>query len=140
MEVRMNIQRFLIGITLINLMLLMFLLLQTRRIETRNMGSVLRGSSLEIVDDQNRVRASIKIQPVDPKDKTDAARAYPDTVILRLVDEEGRPYVKLGGSKEGSGLALIGLTDKTHALLKADGKRTLLKLSNDDGHEQFVKP
>lgn len=53
----MKIQRFLVAITFVNLRLLMFLLVQIRRVEAGSIAPVLRGSALEIVDDQGRVRA-----------------------------------------------------------------------------------
>ncbi|MFY9553893.1 MAG: hypothetical protein WAV47_04130, partial [Blastocatellia bacterium] len=90
----MKIQRFLIALTIINLGLTMFLLAQTRRVdagsaEARGVGPgspapVLRGSSLEIVDDQGRVRASIKLHAADPKYKwPDGKTGYPETVMFR---------------------------------------------------------
>src|SRR6185295_7955128 len=114
----MKIQRILIALTVLNLGLMVFLLTQIRRVEAVSPGnaeagtseaSVLRGSALEIVDDQGRVRASIKIQPGDPNFKMpDGKTGYPATVMFRLIDPNGRPEVKLGASVEGGGLGLIG--------------------------------
>ena len=104
-------QRLTIVLTAINLVLLMFLLAQTRvnigsggvRLWTNIQGSVIRGRSLEIVDDEGRVRASIMVHPGDPT----AAAPSGGTAILRLVDENGRPSVKLATSQKGGGLALV---------------------------------
>jgi hypothetical protein len=102
---------------------------------------VLRGSSLEIVDDQGRVRASIKIHAGDPKFKwPDGKIGYPETVMFRLIDPNGRPEVKIGASVEGGGVGLIGETDITHALLEAQGPDVLLKLTNKAGKQQLIKP
>ena len=97
-------QRLTIVLTVINLVLLVFLLAQTRihigsggvRLWTNMQGSVIRGRSLEIVDDEGRVRASIMVHPGDP------ATAAPSggTAILRLVDENGRPSVKLSTTQK----------------------------------------
>ena len=104
----MTTQRFLIALTLLNLVLLAFLLTRTRlsigpqgiRLWTNADRSVLRGRALEIVDNEGRVRAAINLHP--------ASQAYPETVILRLVDQNGRPSVKLGTSEEKGGqLALV---------------------------------
>lgn len=75
----MKTQRILIALTVINLGLAMFLLAQIRRVDARSVESrgveasgpapVLRGSALEIADDQGRVRASIKLHAADPKFK-----------------------------------------------------------------------
>lgn len=147
----MKIQRILIALTVINLGLAMFLLAQIRRVdagsveargaETDSVAPVLRGHQLEIVDDQGRVRASIKIQPGDPKFKMpDGKIGYPETVMFRLIDPKGRPEVKLGASVEGGGLGLIGETDTTHVLLQADGPDSSLKMTNKDGKQQLIKP
>lgn len=147
----MKIQRILIALTVINLGLAMFLLAQIRRVdagsveargaETDSVAPVLRGRQLEIVDDQGRVRASIKIQPGDPKFKMpDGKIGYPETVMFRLIDPKGRPEVKLGASVEGGGLGLIGETDTTHVLLQADGPDSSLKMTNKDGKQQLIKP
>jgi hypothetical protein len=147
----MKIQRLLIALTVINLGLAIFLLAQIRRAdarsvearggETDNVAPVLRGRELEIVDDQGRVRASIKIHPGDPKFKwPDGRTGYPETVMFRLIDPKGRPEVKLGASVEGAGLGLIGETDTTHVVLQAEGADSSLKLTNKDGRQQLIKP
>ena len=152
----MKIQRVLIGLTVINLGLAMFLLAQIRRVNAGSVDSrgvdsrgvetasplpVLRGSSLEIVDDLGRVRASIKIHAGDPKFKMpDGKIGYPETVMFRLIDPNGRPEVKLGASVEGGGLGIVGETDTTHALLEAQGPDALVKLTNKAGKQQLIKP
>jgi hypothetical protein len=145
----MKTQRILIGLTVINLGLLMFQLTGMRSVEavtpasgeTASPAPVLRGSSLEIVDDQGRVRASIKIHEGDPKFKwPDGKIGYPETVMFRLIDPNGRPEVKIGASVEGGGVGLIGETDITHALLEAQGPDALLKLTNKGGKQQLIKP
>jgi len=146
----MKTQRILIALTVLNLGLMVFLLTQIRRVEAvspshgdanTSGASVLRGSSLEIVDDQGRVRASIKIHPGDPNFKMpDGKTGYPETVMFRLIDPKGRPEVKLGASVEGGGLGLIGETDSTHLILEAQGAESSLKLVNKAGRQQLIKP
>ena len=145
----MKIQRVLIGLTVINLGLAIFLLAQIRRVdagsalgvEAAGPAPVLRGSALEIVDDQGKVRASIKLHPADPTFKMpDGKTGYPETVMFRLIDPNGRPEVKIGASVEGGGIGLIGETDTTHILLKAEGAGTSLKMTNKDGKHQLIKP
>jgi hypothetical protein len=97
---------------------------------------VLRGHALEIVDERGRVRASIQVQPSGTVD----GKPYPETVILRLIDPNGRPFVKLAGSERGAGLGLLGESDTTHLLLKAEGPSTSVKLTNKDGKERLLEP
>jgi len=142
----MKAQRIFIALTIINLALTMFLIFQIRRVDAGTAEAsgtlpVLRGSSLEIVDDQGKVRASIKIHEGDPKFKwPDGKTGYPETVMFRLIDPNGRPEVKIGASIEGGGVGLIGETDITHALLEAQGPDVLLKLTNKAGKQQLIKP
>lgn len=144
----MKIQRLLIAATVFNLGLSIFLLAQIKRVDAgaggmpgANPPAVLRGSSLEIVDEQGRVRASIKLHPGDPNFKMpDGKKGYPETVMFRLIDPNGRPEVKIGASVEGGGVGLVGETDTTHAILQADGPETSLKLTNKAGKQQLIKP
>lgn len=136
----MKIQRLLVALTVANLGLLLFLLAQLRPVEAQGALPVLRGRALEIVDDQGRVRASLKVQPADRTVTMPDGKTYPETVILRLIDANGRPSVKLAMSEQGAGLALVGEADATHVILKAEGAESSLKLANRDGRQQLIKP
>ena len=137
----MRIQKLAIALTALNFLLLIFLLVQNRRAEAQNVAPVLRGRELEIVDDQGRVRASIKVHPADPKVKMpDGTSGYPETVLLRLISSKGRPNVKIAATEDGSGLALGGEADPTYAQILARGSTTFVKLVNKDGREQVIKP
>lgn len=137
----MKIQRLLVVLTVINLGILVFQLTPFRRAEADGVAPVLRGRSLEIVDDHGKVRASIKLHPADPNYKWPNGKVgIPETVMLRLIDANGRPEVKLGASEQGGGLGLIGEFDSAHVILQADGAETSLKLANKDGRQQLVKP
>jgi hypothetical protein len=142
----MKIQRLLMALTLVNLGILMFLLIQIRPVEANSAAPVLRGHALEIVDDHERVRAAIQVLPAGPARRADGSlsgasgKTYPETVLLRLIDPNGRPSVKLGVSEQGAGLGLGGESDPTYVVLKAEGADTLLKLTNKDGRQQLIKP
>jgi hypothetical protein len=64
---------------------------------------VLRGKALEIVDDNGKVRASITLFPAS---KQKDGSIYPETVLLRLITDAGRPAVKISAMSTGSGMAL----------------------------------
>jgi hypothetical protein len=133
----MKISRLLMALTVANLGLLVFLVGQIGSAETGGVEPVLRGRRLEIVDDRGHVRASIIVQPPG---RMPNGEPYPENVILRLIDPNGRPEVKLGGSEQGAGISFVGVTDVTHVLLEAKGTATWLKLANGDGREQVIKP
>ena len=135
----MKIHRLLIALTVVNLGLLLFLLLsQIGPTPANSAAPVVRGRALEIVDDQGRVRASIKVQPAETFKPT--GRKYPETVVLRLIDPNGRPEVKIVASEQGGGLSFVGASDATQVLLEADGTDSSLKLANKDGRQQLIKP
>src|SRR2546421_2807690 len=100
----MKLSGVLVVLTVVNLALLSMLLARGQRAEARNDTGILRGRGLQIVDDQGRVRASITVFPVNPKFKTAEGKPYPETVLLRLINEHGGPNVKLGASTDGAGL------------------------------------
>jgi hypothetical protein len=133
-------------LTLVNLGFVIFLLLhQIGPVEAGSPASVLRGSGLEIVDAQGKVRASIQIVPAGPARMADGSVAkdgkiYPETVLFRLIRPDGRPSVKISTSEQGSGLTLGGGIDPTYIVLDADGGAPSLSLTNKDGRQQFIKP
>jgi hypothetical protein len=122
-----------IALTAANLGLLLFVLLsRTPPAHAEDGLPVLRGRALEILDDEGRVRASILLHA--------AEKGYPETVMLRLIDEHGRPEVKMGASERGGGVSFLGVDDGTQVLLRADGEECSLKLANADGKQQILKP
>jgi len=135
-------QRLTIVLTVINLVLLVFLLAQTRvyigaggirlstNIQGDIQGSVIRGRAIEVVDDEGRVRASIMVHPEDPA----AAAPSGGTAILRLVDENGRPSVKLATTQQGGGgLALVSESQGTYIQLTGRGLAV-----TKDGRQQVI--
>ena len=135
----MKIQRFLVVLTLVNLVVLIFTVAAMRPAVAQGVTPVLRGRSLEIVDDQGRVRASLSVLPAGTSAHGDR---YPETVLLRLITERGRPSVKISTSEEAAGVSLAGPsnTKDTYVMLEAKGTASSLKMKNENGREQIVKP
>ena len=135
----MKVQRLLIVLTLVNLALPIFTLAQIRPAVAEGALPVLRGRALEIVDERGRVRASLNVLPagMQPNGET-----YAETVLLRLITERGRPSVKIGASEQAAGVSLVGPTNTkdTYVILEAKGTASSLRLRNEDGREQIVKP
>ena len=138
----MKAHRPLFALTALNVVVLAVSLAQSGTlVMAQGAAPVLRGRALEIVDDGGRVRASITILPADPNVKMpDGTTGYPETVLLRLINAKGRPNVKIAATETGSGQVLGGNTDPTYIQLLADGSGTTLKLSNQDGRVQVLKP
>jgi hypothetical protein len=136
----MNTQRFVIALTVVNFIVLTFALVRPGTAAEAAPG-VLRGRALEIVDDQGRIRASITVLPADPAVKMpDGTTGYPETVLLRLITSKGRPNVKLATMENGAALVLGGEANPTHVQMLAQGASTFLKLTNQEGRVQLIKP
>jgi hypothetical protein len=141
LEDLMKTQRLLVALTVVNLLILSLSLNRTAPVSAEGAAPVLRGRALEIVDDRGRVRATISVLPADPEFKMpDGTTGYPETVLLRLISPEGRPNVKIGASKRGSGLLLAGEADPTYMQVLSEGASTTLKLSEKKGRERVISP
>jgi hypothetical protein len=141
-EKQMKTQWLAAVLTVVNLILLVFMVTRVQPAVAE--GAVLRGKELQIVDDSGRVRASIKLHPPNKTDKyPDGRVGSPETVMLRLIDENGRPFVKLGGSTEGSGFALAGDSEKrdwSGIQVLAEAKKSSVILTNRDGRKTTLAP
>ena len=134
----MKIQRIAVAVTVINLVLMIFLLARLRPASAQQPQTgltVLRGRGLEIVDSLGKVRASISILPP----VTAGGKLYPQTVLLRLIDSKGGPLVKLGAAEDGGGLNLDdGADGGVQMIARNDG--SFIKVKNQDGKEQVIRP
>lgn len=132
----MKTQRLAIGLTVINLVLLVFLLAQIRRAGAQDIAPVLRGRALQIVDAQGRVRAEILVHGPE----TVNSKTYPETVLFRMADPKSGPVVKLTASEKGSAL---GLSDDATGGIELHANRekgNFLKVVSREGREQVIKP
>lgn len=132
--------RTLYALTCINLALLALGLVQQFGLaHAQSAPTVLRGEALEIVDRQGRVRASISVHPPS---KTSSGEEYPETVLLRLITEKGRPTVKIQSTEPSSGLSFAGPTgtNNSYLILEAKGTNSSLTLRNENGREQVIAP
>jgi hypothetical protein len=53
---------------------------------------------------------------------------------------EGRPNVKLGAGKTGSGLLIAGESDPAYVQVLAEGGETTVRVKNKDGRERVIQP
>ena len=135
----MKLQWSALALTLVNLALLAFSVSALPPADAQGKTPVLRGSGLEIVDDQGRVRASITVMPAG---KSAAGDPYPETVLFRLITERGRPSAKIGVSEQEAGMSLAGPTGTkdTYLILSAKGTSSSIKIRDENGREQVLKP
>lgn len=133
----MRMQRIAIGLTLVNLMLLVFLLAQAHRAGASDIAPVLRGRALQIVDNQDRIRAEILVHGPE----TVNGKTYPDSVLFRMATPQRAPLVKLTASEEGSALRLSDDSEPGGIELYAHrNKGNFVKVVGRDRREQTIKP
>ena len=130
----MRIQGLALVLTVVNLVLLIVLLGQFNPLSAQEPAPVLRGRALQIVDDAGRVRASLSVLPAEDQS--------PETVLLRLITERGRPSVKIGASEESAGVSVAGPsgTTNTWITVKAEGTNSSIVVKSEDGGEQIIQP
>jgi hypothetical protein len=131
---------FLIAITLLNAgMLAMSFMQNHRAASTPGADQILRGRGLQIVDDSGHVRASIQVLPQSrQQDGTMSA----ETVLLRLITEQGRPSVKISTSEQQSGMSLTGPTGTSHTYVQAlaGSSASAVVIKSEDGSERRIEP
>jgi hypothetical protein len=138
----MKTQRLLLVLTLTNLALLIGLiavLAQRRAAAAEELAPMLRGRGLQIVDESGKVRASIAVLPPTKQQNGETSA---ETVLLRLITEQGRPSVKLAASEESAGISLAGPTGtkNTWVTMGSKGTGSWLTLKDENGREQNIKP
>ena len=139
----MRIQRIAIALTVINLLILITAMSRIGSAATTQTVPMLRGRGLEILDDRGKVRAQIIVLPADTAAKTARRQNYPETVLLRLIDPNGRPGVKIGTSVDGSGMSLAGDSERRDwngVQILAESAGTSVKLTNKNGRKQIIAP
>jgi len=117
----MKLSRLLVVLTAVNLAILLFAAVRVLP-KIDEAAPVLRGRALQIVDEQGHVRASISVLPAQTQPN---GETYPETVLLRLITERGRPSVKISASEETAGATFAGPSDttSTYTILRRSGPR-----------------
>ena len=101
---------------------------------------VLRCRELVLVDEHGKSRAQIAVFPAST---TKDGQKYPETVLLRLIDQNGRPGVKIGASADGTAISFAGDSERREwngVQILANDKGSSIKLTNKDGRVQVITP
>jgi hypothetical protein len=130
----MKMQRLVIGLTAINLVLLLLVVTRVGGTAAQDDAPVLRGRALELVDDRGKIRTRINVEPGGE-------------VVLRLLDQNGTIRVKLGAGEDGSGLVLNDETTEPgiHLLARRAStaerpNTTMIMLRGAEGQERVIRP
>lgn len=134
----MKTQRFTLALTVINSLILitaLFLFITSFR---SDVVSIVRTHAIELIDDNGKVRAEIRVKPAEPTLKMpDGTVGYPETVLFRLIDSKGGPNVKISATDDGSGLVLGGESGYVQILSRTS--EPTVKIANKKGNEQVIK-
>lgn len=123
----MNLNRLAVVLTVVNFVLLMIALAQSRVIANRTVPDILRVRAFELVDEHGRVRAQLNVEPNGE-------------VVFRLLDEKETIRVKLGASQGGSGLVLLDDLTQPGMHILADQNGTSLTLTGQGGEQRVIEP
>ena len=140
----MNSRHVFIGLVLLNLVVLAIQLAPARADQpagaAADVAPIVRARAFELVDERGRVRAEIKVHPAEPNLKMpDGSVGYPETVLLRLIDSQGGPNVKLAATEDGAGMSLGG-QEGAYVQALSRGGAPFVKIVNSDKREQVMKP
>lgn len=143
----MKAQRLAIVLTVINFMLLLLTMMQTRSTTAQTVAPILRANTFEVVDARNVVRARLGVKGSN------------GPIELDLNDQNGINHVKLGAANAGTDLAsgLVVADGGTNpasgshvqtyvqviarwGVATAERPTTRIKLSGADGRERVITP
>ena len=133
----MKPNRVLLVLLLLNLGILTLQIVRGQTNDQQSAASVVRCRALELVDEQGRIRAELKLSPAQPNLKMpDGSVSYPETVLLRLINSHNMPHVKITASEDGAGMVLSG--EGGHVQILSRGAKPFVKIVDKDGREESL--
>jgi hypothetical protein len=134
----MKSRHAIVALVAVNLALLVFQVAHGRPSPTGD--APVRARSFELVDDQGRVRAELKVYPAQPNVKMpDGTTGFPEEVQLRLISSKGGPNVKLAAIEDGAGLSMANENGYVQILSRTKDD-PFVKIVTKDGRQQVLKP
>lgn len=135
----MKTNRAFLALLFLNLGFFALQLVRAQSTSPEPIAPVLRCRALELVDDQGRMRAELKIFPAQPNLKMpDGSVGYPETVLLRLISSKGSPHVKISASEDGGGMVVGG--DGSYVQVLSRGAKPFMKIVDKSGQEKVLNP
>lgn len=122
----MKLQRVANIISVLNLLVLFFLLVQVPSTAQQGISPVVRAKLIELVDDGGKVRAQLKVESTGE-------------VVFRLRDAKGTIRAKFGAGESGSGISLMD--DRTEATMqiRANESGGSITVIDREGRQKVVK-
>lgn len=122
----MKYQRVAIVLSVLNALLLIFVVAQVRSEAQRDVAPVLRAKAIQLVDDGGKIRAQLDIEKTGE-------------VVFRLRDEQGTIRTKLGAGRDGSGLSLMDDRTEATVQIRANKDGGGITLFSRDGRQNLLK-
>ena len=120
----MKFQRAANVFSIINLLLLFFLLVQVPSTAQPSVTPLVRARAIELVDENGKVRAQFGVETTGE-------------VVFRMRDAKGTIRSKFSASEDGSGLSLMD--NRTEATVQIRSNPASVLLIDKEGHERVVK-
>lgn len=122
----MKIQRVAGVVSVLNLLLLFFLLVQVPSTAQQGVVPVVRARLIELVDERGKIRAQLNVEATGE-------------VVFRLRDANGTIRSKFGANEDGSGLSLMDDRTEATVQIRANKSGTSMTLIDREGHQRVVK-
>jgi hypothetical protein len=122
----MKFQRVVNLFSILNLLLLSFMLVQTPSTAQQSVAPVVRARAIELVDERGKVRAQLNVESTGE-------------VVFRLRDAKGTIRSKFGADETGSGLSLMDDRTEATVQIRANQAGASMILIDREGHERVVK-
>ena len=122
----MKFQRVAIVFSVLNLLLLLFLLAQVPSTAQQSVTPVVRTQAIELVDGNGKIRAQLDVEKTGE-------------VVFRLRDAKGTIRTKFGANEDGSGLSLMDDRTEATVQIRANQSGASLILIDREGNKRIVK-
>lgn len=122
----MKFQRVAIGFSVLNLLLLLFLLAQVPSTAQQSVTPIVRTRAFELVDENGKIRAQINLEKTGE-------------VVFRLRDAKGTIRSKFAAGEDGSGLSLMDDRTEATVQIRANQSGGGIILIDRKGNVQSVK-
>jgi len=122
----MKYQRIAIVFSILNLLLLFFLLAQVPSSAQQDITPVVRTRALELVDERGKMRAQLNMESTGE-------------VVFRLRDANGTIRTKFSADEEGSSLSMMDDRTQATVQVRATKAGASIILIDRDGNKQVIK-
>jgi hypothetical protein len=122
----MKFQRAAIVFSVVNLLLLLFLLAQSPSDAQQDITPVVRTRAFEIVDEYGKIRAQINVEKTGE-------------VVFRLRDAKGTIRSKFAADEDGAGFVLMDDRTEATVQIRANKSGANMLLFNRDGNKKEIK-